>query len=63
MDDVHLELVDPDTETIVRAARERSQEKVHEGVSLDPTVIDKSAGIAAIDACLVAHADLLPHYS
>jgi hypothetical protein len=32
-------------------------------VELDPTVMDKKAGVEAIDSCLVAHADLLPEYA
>ncbi len=51
------------TDTIVRAARERSRALVHEAVQLDPTILDKAKGIAAIDACLEAHADILPVYS
>ncbi len=50
------------TDVIVRAARERSRARVHEAVQLDPTILDKPAGIRAIDACLAAHADLLPVY-
>jgi alpha-galactosidase/6-phospho-beta-glucosidase family protein len=51
------------TDVIVRAARERSRSLLHEAVRLDPTVLDKSAGIQAIDACLTAHSDMLPMYS
>ncbi|HEX5324191.1 MAG TPA: hypothetical protein VFW40_10420 [Capsulimonadaceae bacterium] len=51
------------TDTIVRAERERSRALVHAAVELDPTVLDKAAGIAAIDACLEAHVDLLPRFS
>jgi len=29
---------------------------------LDPTIVDRAAGIQAIDACLEAHADLLPEF-
>ena len=50
------------TDAIVRAALTRSREMVHQAVVLDPTVTDKPAGIAAIDECLTAHADLLPPY-
>ena len=50
------------TDAIVRAALTRSREMVHQAVVLDPTVTDKPAGIAAIDECLAAHADLLPPY-
>ena len=51
------------TDTIVRAAKARSISLVHQAVQLDPTVLNKAAGIRAIDACLAAHADLLPAYS
>ena len=51
------------TDTIVRAAQERRRSLVHEAVRLDPTILDKPAGIRAIDACLAAHADMLPAYS
>ncbi len=51
------------TDTIVRAARNRSRNLVHEAVERDPTVLDKAAGLRAIDACLAAHADILPAYS
>ena len=51
------------TNAIVRAAHQRSRALVHEAIRLDPTVLDKDAGIAAIDVCLEAHADLLPTYS
>lgn len=50
------------TDTIVYAARERSLALLHTVVELDPTVLDKPAGCAAIDACVHAHADLLPAY-
>jgi alpha-galactosidase len=51
------------TDTIVRAALTHKRSLVHAAVELDPTVLDKAAGIAAIDACLEAHTDLLPTYS
>lgn len=51
------------TDLIVRAARARSVSLVHQAVQLDPTILDKAAGLRAIDACLSAHADLLPAYS
>jgi alpha-galactosidase/6-phospho-beta-glucosidase family protein len=47
------------TDTIVRAAQKRSRKLVHEAVELDPTVVDKSAGLRAIDECLEAHEDLI----
>lgn len=51
------------SDTIVRAARERDRSLVHRAIELDPTVLDKPAGIRAIDECLRAHADILPVYS
>ena len=50
-------------DTIVRAARWCSQELLDEAVQLDPTIIDKSAGRAALDQCIKSHADILPVYS
>ena len=50
------------TDTIVRAALTRSRELVRRAVELDPTVVDKQAGIAAMEALLEAHADVLPAY-
>lgn len=51
------------TDTIVQAALQQSRTLVHRAVELDPTVLDKVAGIRAIDVCLNAHADMLPYYS
>ena len=50
------------TAAIVRAATERQRKLLHHAVELDPTVIDKKAGCAALDECLTAHADVLPTY-
>ncbi len=50
------------SDLIVQAAIEHSREKVHQAVRTDPTITDKAAGIAAIDDCLAAHADILPDY-
>ena len=50
------------TDTIVRAARERSRALVREAVEMDPTVLDKAAGTRAMEACLVAHEDLVGEY-
>ena len=50
------------TDTIVQAALQHSRALVHRTVELDPTVLDKAAGIRAINACLEAHADMLPYY-
>ncbi|MBZ0303709.1 MAG: hypothetical protein K8J31_28475 [Anaerolineae bacterium] len=50
-------------DTIVHAAMQCSRELVHRAVELDPTIEDKPAGRQAIDACIRAHADLLPHYA
>ena len=51
------------TDTIVQAALQQSRALVHRAVELDPTVLDTAAGIRAIDACMEAHADMLPYYS
>ena len=50
------------TDTLVRAAREHSRALVHEAIELDPTVLDKAAGVRAVDACLVAQKDLVGEY-
>ena len=50
------------TDTIVQAWQHRSRTILHQAIDLDPTVIDKAAGILAIDACLEAHADLVPAF-
>ncbi len=50
------------TDTIVQAALQHNRALVHRAVELDPTVLDTTAGIRAIDACLEAHADMLPYY-
>ncbi len=50
------------TDTIVQAALQHSRALVHRAVELDPTILDKAVGIRAIDACLEAHADMLPYY-
>ena len=50
------------TDVIVRAARQRSRALVHHAAELDPTILDKRAGIAALDECLRAHADILPAF-
>ena len=50
------------TDTIVQAALQHSRALVHRAIELDPTVLDIAAGILAIDACLEAHADMLPLY-
>ncbi len=48
------------TDTMVRAYRERSLSLVERTVDLDPTILDKRAGMAALNECLRAHADVLP---
>lgn len=48
------------TAAIVAAARTRRRALLREAVNLDPTIRDKRAGWAAIEACLAAHADLIP---
>jgi alpha-galactosidase len=50
------------TDAIVRAALTRSRALLNESVELDPTIENKAAGSRALDACLAAHADLLPVY-
>jgi alpha-galactosidase/6-phospho-beta-glucosidase family protein len=50
------------TDAIVRAAEKRSRRLLHYAVVLDPSILDKAAGIRAIDACLEAHGDLLPTF-
>jgi len=50
------------TDTIVRAAMNRSRRLVHEAVELDPTIVDKPAGVRAVDACLEAHKDAISEY-
>jgi alpha-galactosidase len=51
------------TDAIVRAALDRSRALVREAAERDPTITDKSAGVAALDECLAAHADVLPEYA
>ena len=51
------------TDAIVRAAVGRDRRLLHEAVELDPTITDKAAGIRAVNACLEAHADILPAYA
>ena len=48
--------------TIVEAALQRRRDLVHRAVELDPTILDKAAGLQAIDACLEAHKDILQRY-
>jgi alpha-galactosidase len=50
------------TDTIVRAARQQNRRLLHEAIEMDPTILDKPAAIVALDACLEAHADILPAY-
>jgi alpha-galactosidase len=51
------------TEAIVRATTDHRKQTVYQALDLDPTVEDKVHGRLAIDACLAAHADLLPRYT
>jgi alpha-galactosidase len=51
------------TNAIVRAARKRSRTLLREAVERDPTITDMATGIAALDECLAAHADVLPKYA
>jgi alpha-galactosidase len=48
---------------VVRAARERSLDRLQEAVELDPTIDDAQRGWAALRACVAEHADLLPEYA
>ena len=50
------------TGVIVRAARERSRRQLRQAVELDPTITDKANGWQTLQACLQAHADILPRY-
>ena len=50
------------TDTIVQAALQQSRALVHYAIEVDPTILDKEAGLRAIDACLAIHEDVLPHY-
>jgi alpha-galactosidase len=51
------------TGAIVRAARERSRALLRKAAQLDPVIVDKKAGWIALQACLEAHADVLPQYT
>ena len=51
------------TDLIVHAGLERSRRLVEKAVELDPTILNKSAGKRAIDACLDLHADVLGPYA
>lgn len=51
------------TDTMVRAALRRSRSLVRKVVELDPTITDKAAGLAAADAVLAAHADVIGQYT
>ncbi len=50
------------TQAIVQAALSHDREGLYYAAELDPTITDKTAGKQALDACLKAHADLLPAY-
>jgi alpha-galactosidase/6-phospho-beta-glucosidase family protein len=50
------------SDAIVKAARKHSKELLAEAVERDPTILDKSCGRAALDACIAAHSDILPVY-
>lgn len=51
------------TDTIVKAYRQRRRALVRQAVELDPTIVDKRAGLIALDECLRAHADVLPAFN
>lgn len=44
---------------IVQAGLSGRRELIREAIDIDPTILDKAAGRAALDACLDAHADLV----
>jgi alpha-galactosidase/6-phospho-beta-glucosidase family protein len=50
------------TDMIVRAYREGSLKLARRAVELDPTILDKQAGMEALGECLRAHADVLPRF-
>ncbi|MCY3024192.1 MAG: hypothetical protein NTW87_34890 [Planctomycetota bacterium] len=50
------------TEAIVRAGMTRQRLLLDRAVELDPTILDKQAGRAALAECMKAHADVLPRY-
>lgn len=47
------------TGAIVRAAERRSREDLRLAVEMDPTILDKELGWAALERCLDAHRDLI----
>jgi len=51
------------SDTIVQAALKRSKRLLRDAIERDPTILDKKRGLAALEACLTAHADVLPTYS
>ena len=59
----HCRRVADQTDTVVHAGLQRKRELVYHAVELDPTIIDKAAGRAAIDEVLTAHADMLGEFS
>ncbi len=50
------------TDAIVRAGHTHSSMALREAVELDPTLVNKTAGWQALQACVNAHADLLPEF-
>lgn len=50
------------TQAIVSGAVNHDLAELYQAVELEPTITDKVAGKRALDACLKAHADLLPEY-
>jgi alpha-galactosidase len=51
------------SDKIVQAALSRSRGLLAEAAELDPTIVDKAAGLRALNECLAIHSDLLPEYS
>ena len=50
------------TDAVVRGGLRHSRSALREAVELDPTIVDKNAGWAALEECLAEHADLLSEF-
>ncbi len=51
------------THAMVRGAMSRKRALLEDALALDPTVTDQGRCSLALDACLKAHADILPRYA
>lgn len=51
------------TDAIVQAALQRSKRLLRDAIEIDPTILDKNRGLTALEACLTAHADVLPAFT